>query len=118
LIPATIAGLWRGASEVQRLDLGEHLVGDQRAFRELLAAVHDAMGHHADLAGAADDPAVLRGERGDHGLERFGEGALEEVAGRWALRAVMRVLRAVEADALHDAARVAGRVGRVEESCT
>ena len=48
---------------IERLDLRQHFVGDERAFGELLAAVHDAMGDDADLARAADDAGLLRRER-------------------------------------------------------
>ena len=39
---------------IERLDLRQHLVGDERAFGELLAAMHDAMRDDAHFARAAD----------------------------------------------------------------
>ena len=101
---------------IERLDLREHLVGDERAFRELLAAMHDAMGDHADFAGAADDAGLLRGEFGRHGLERLGKAALRQLAFHLALRPAMREPRAVDADALDLAARMARLIRRVVEA--
>ena len=63
---------------IERLDLRQHFVGDERSFREFLAAMHDAMRDHADFACAADDAGLLGGEFGRHGLERLGEAAFRQ----------------------------------------
>ena len=101
---------------IERLDLRQHLVGDERSFRELLAAMHDAMRDDADLARAADDARLLRREFRDHRLERLGEAALRQLAFHFALRAAMHEPRAVDADALDQTARLARFVGRVVET--
>ena len=101
---------------IERLDLREHLVGDERSFGEFLAAMHDAMGDDAHLARAADDARFLRGQLGGHRLERLGKTALRQLLFHLALRPAMREPRAVDADALDLAARLPGFVGRVVEA--
>ena len=115
-MPATIHRIVQRRERIERFDLREHFVGDERAFRELLAAMHDAMSDHTDFACAADDARLLGGEFGHHGLERLGKVAFRQLAFDLALRPAMGELRAVDADALDLTARLARLVRRVVET--
>ena len=101
---------------VHRLDLREHLIGDERSFGKLLAAVNDAMDDDALLAGAADHAGPLGGQLGGHGLERLGETDLGQVAGHRVARPAMHKPRAVDADALDEPAPAPALVDRVEKA--
>ena len=101
---------------IERFDFRKHLVGDERAFREFLAAMHDAMRDHADFTGAADNSSFLRGEFRDHRLEGLREIAFRQIALHLALRSAMLQARAVDADALDQAARVTRFIRRVVEA--
>ena len=112
-MPASIHRVVQRRERIERFDLREHFVGDERPFGELLAAMHHAMGDDTDFAGAADDSCFLRGEFGHHRLECVGEVALRQVALHLALRPAMLESRAVDADAFDQAVRLARFIGRV-----
>ena len=65
---------------IERFDFREQFVGDERAFREFLAAVHDAMDDQTHFTCAADDAGLLRAEFGRHYLERLREAAFRQLA--------------------------------------
>ena len=101
---------------VERLDRSQHLVGDQRSFRKLLTAMHDAMGDDADLAHPAQHAGFPGGEFGVHGRERLGKSALGQLAFHFALRPALHQPGARDADPLDLSARQATWVGRVVET--
>src|SRR5437867_12628942 len=78
--------------------------------------MHDAMRDHADFSRSGNGTRLLGGEFADHRFEGFGEGAFRQIALCLALRSAMHEPRAVNADAFHQSARVAGLVRSVIET--
>ena len=90
----------QGGQRAQVADGLHHLIGDEAALLELLAAVHDAVADGVDLADAVDDLAFAGGHLLHHLGKRLGVGG-EDGGGRGLVAiALMGDHAALHADAL------------------